>query len=112
MNNGSEFTISSAEKDINIPSLDQEPSQLPPTTCTEPLPEPTANTEPVPATMPVPETTHELNIALEHKPHGEPDQMPEPAPMSVEVEILVEYEGMEWSPAHTPAAIPGLWEIF
>lgn len=80
--------------------------------CTEPLPEPTADTEPVPATMPVPETTHELNIALEPEPHRESDQMRDLAPTSLEVDILVEYEGMEWSPIHTPAAISGLWEIF
>ncbi|XDV48599.1 hypothetical protein PO909_017990 [Leuciscus waleckii] len=49
VNNGSPFTSCPAEEDITSPTLDPELIQLPPTPCTEPMPEPTADMEPKPA---------------------------------------------------------------
>jgi len=51
----------------------------------------------------------EVIFILETEPCREPDQVRKPA-TSVEVDVLVEYEGMEWSSTHTPAAeceVPG-----
>lgn len=86
------------------------------------LPEPTADTEPETSSMPVPELTLEHKIAPEpehmiapepeHKiaPEPEPelnsmsDQMREQATLSTPVGVVVEFERMDWRPAHTPTA--------
>lgn len=73
-------------------------------------PKPTADKETKPITKTVPETTKAIFV-LKPKPHRESDQECEPAPTSVEVTILVEYEGMEWSPAYTPASEGELCQV-
>lgn len=90
MNNSSAFTVCPTKKDITSPTLDPEPSQPPPTPCTDPMSEVIADGEP---TM-IPEAAPEL----EAEPNGHSNQVHEPATSSVPVGVLVEYEGMEWSP--------------
>lgn len=58
-------------------------------------PEPTIDAEPKPAAMP--ESTPELYIAPEPKSHKS-DQVHELATLSITKGILVECEGMVWSP--------------
>ncbi|ROL27920.1 hypothetical protein DPX16_11050 [Anabarilius grahami] len=70
----------------------------------ERMPEPTADGEPKPASMYEPDKRTEPTIAPEPEPHSESDQVCEPATSSVPVGLLVEYEGVEESPAHTPVA--------
>ncbi|XDV48519.1 hypothetical protein PO909_017918 [Leuciscus waleckii] len=73
---------------------DQEHSKTLTTSTTEQEPKPTADKETKPITKTVPETIEAIFV-LEPKPHRESDQEYEPAPTSVNVTILVEYEGME-----------------
>ncbi|KAL0181961.1 hypothetical protein M9458_021336, partial [Cirrhinus mrigala] len=70
----------------------------------EHLPEPTADKEPEPAMMLVPETTPEPIIAPEPEHNGNSDQVCEPATSSVPVGVLVQLERMEWGPADIPVA--------
>lgn len=92
------FTICPTEDDITSPTLDQEPSQPPPTHCTELTPEPTADGEPEPATMHDPDKRTEPTIAPEPEPHLESDKVREPATLCVPVSVLMEYKVMQWSP--------------
>ncbi|XDV40107.1 hypothetical protein PO909_009248 [Leuciscus waleckii] len=87
VNSGLEFTID-PEEDISSPTLDSEPSQ---TRCVDMTPELIADGESAPAAM--------------EKPSQEeaPDQVCEPATSCAPEEVIVEFEGMERSPAHTPA---------
>ncbi|ROL23514.1 CD81 protein [Anabarilius grahami] len=68
------------------------------------MPEPTTDKEPEAAAMSVPEPTPEPIITPEPEPDGKSDQVCEPATSSISVGVLVEYEGMDWSLTHTPAA--------
>ncbi|KTF76316.1 hypothetical protein cypCar_00043570, partial [Cyprinus carpio] len=61
------------------------------------LHEPTADGEPEPAGT-------ELIVAMEPEPPALSDQVHEPATLSVPKGVLVEIEGLEGSPAHTPAS--------
>ncbi|ROK35745.1 hypothetical protein DPX16_17488 [Anabarilius grahami] len=81
-----------------------EPSYPPPTHYTELKPEPTTEEEPKLATMPVPVIKTEPTIAPEPKPKGKSDQVCVPTIMCIAVGLLMELEGMEKSPAHTPVA--------
>lgn len=65
------------------------------------LPEPTADTDPKHTLKPAPEPMPEPNIAPES---DKSDQLRKLATSSVPMGILVENEGMVWSPAHNPAA--------
>ncbi|XP_016086355.1 sterol O-acyltransferase 1-like [Sinocyclocheilus grahami] len=75
-----------------------EPSQPLPPSCTEGLPEPTADGEPEAARG---EATAPA-IAPEPEAVDAADQVCEPATPHVPEGILVEYEGMDRSPAHAP----------
>ncbi|ROL03959.1 hypothetical protein DPX16_23394 [Anabarilius grahami] len=65
---------------------------------------PTLDPELEPTLMPTPELMPENNIALEPESNSVSDQVSEPAIFSVPVGVLVEFKGMDWSPAHTPTA--------
>lgn len=70
---------------------------------------PTADGENISAAMsnPVPEGSIEPNIT--HEPEGTPfDQVCEPGDTSIAVGVLVEYEGIEASPAHPTPPYPTL----
>ncbi len=96
-NNGLFFS-----EDNSSPTPDPEPSQPSPSRCTECSPEPTAAAEPEPAaiTEPTPLKVTEPLIAPEPGLNAT-DQVCEPATPCV-VGIIVEIEGMEDNPAHTP----------
>ncbi len=100
--NGLFFSICPAE-DNSIPTPDPEPSQPSPSCYTECSPEPTAATEPEPATItaPTPFKVTEPLIAPEPGLKRVTDQVYELATPCV-VGIIVEIEGMEDNPAHTP----------
>ena len=57
-------------------------------------------------TEPEPQSTTFLQPCLSPEPiqSEQTEQVCEPIPVSVPVGILTEYEGMEWSPVHTPGA--------
>lgn len=74
---------------LATPSIDQEP-------------EPTADSEPT--TKTAPEITTEAIFVPEPEHHRESDQVRKPAPASIDAGILVEYDVLEWSPTHYPAA--------
>ncbi len=94
-NNGSTLTVCPSEEDISIPTSEPETSQ-PSSRCTELLPEPTADGEPEPdVTEPI--------IPTEPEPQTSSDQVREPATSSVLEGVLVVFEGLEGSAAHTPA---------
>ncbi|XP_058606809.1 uncharacterized protein LOC131524086 [Onychostoma macrolepis] len=69
-------------------------------------PEPTADGEPEPIAThePSQEGATELEIAPEPEPHRPSDQVREPATSHATVEVTVEREGAEESPAHCTAA--------
>lgn len=98
MKNGSVSTIFHTEEDITSPTSDPEPSQPPPKKCTEPMPEPTADKEPLDCRDAVTIITPEPVL------NQKSDQMRELAMPSVSVGMLVKFEEMEWSPAHTSIA--------
>lgn len=75
------------------PHLPGEPSKTSATTDTDQEPVPTADSEP--ATKTVPKSIMVVVIVLELEPHRESDQVCEPAPTSIEEDILVEYDGIE-----------------
>lgn len=104
------FTICPAEVDITSPTPYPESSQLSPTPCMEPLPEPIADTEPKPAAMLVPDTWHKPITAPEPEPGGKSHQVCEMAISSVPVGVLVKFEGMDWSPTHIPMP-EGEWQL-
>lgn len=85
VNNGSSFTSCPAEKDFTSTAPHPEPSQPTLTSCTEII-----------------GTKTEQIIALEPELHRNSDQVHELARLSIPVRLLVEIEGMEGSPAHTP----------
>ncbi|XP_058649111.1 proteoglycan 4-like [Onychostoma macrolepis] len=88
MNNESAFTVGPVEDDITTgPTPPLPETSQPSPRSTEILPEPTADGEPEPA-------------AIEPLPSS--DQVREPATSSVAEGVLVELEGLEGSPAHTP----------
>ncbi|XP_059401982.1 uncharacterized protein LOC132133218 [Carassius carassius] len=93
--NESSFTITTAEEDISSPTPDPETSQ-PPSRHTEP--EPTAAAEPEPST----DRKQDLESAT--------DQVCKPATPCI-VGVLVEIEGVEESPAQTPATEGELYAI-
>ncbi|XP_026059300.1 vegetative cell wall protein gp1-like [Carassius auratus] len=93
--NGSAWTISTAEEDNSIPTPDPETSQPP---SRHMVPEPTAAAEPEPST----DRKQDLESAT--------DQVCEPATPCI-VGVLVEIEGVEESPAHTPATEGELYAI-
>ncbi|ROL52447.1 hypothetical protein DPX16_6131 [Anabarilius grahami] len=97
---GFPFTICPTEEDITRPTPDAEPSQPP---RMERMPVPTR--EPEPAAMIMPDKKTEPTITPEPKNKEKSDPVCEPAtPQSVPVGVVLEFVGMEWSPAHTPAA--------
>lgn len=61
-------------------------------------PEPTTDTEPELAMMPVPLSMPEPTTVPEPKPENLSDQVCEPASLFIAVVMLVEYEGVEPSP--------------
>lgn len=67
------------------------------------MPEPKADHEPEPAAVEEPEPKPESQIAPELEPTAS-DQVREPATSRVPVDLLVEYEGMMWSPTPSTAA--------
>ncbi|XP_077066029.1 uncharacterized protein LOC143720442 [Siphateles boraxobius] len=75
-------------------------------------PEPTVDWENEPTTKTAPELKPEAVFVLHPEPHREPDQVREPAKPSVQVGILVEYEGMDESPAYTSAAERELCQVY
>lgn len=91
VNNGSPFTSCPAEKDFTSTAPHPEPSQPNLTSCTE-----------------IFGTKTEQIIALEPELHRNSDQVHEPTRLSVPVRLLVETEGMEGSPAHSPATVEEL----
>ncbi|XP_016124666.1 uncharacterized protein [Sinocyclocheilus grahami] len=94
--NGLCLSVCPAEEDISSPTHEPETSQ-PSSRCTEQMPEPTADGEPEPtATEPI--------VAPEPEPLELSDQVREPATSPVPKGVLVEIEGLQGSPAHTPAA--------
>lgn len=94
VNCGSSFTVCAVDEDVISPTLDPEPSKQPAKLPKDKMPESTA--------MPASELMPEHNIALDPAPNEESDQVCELATSSVSVCMLVKFEGMEWSPAHTP----------
>lgn len=80
---GSPYTICDEKKDVTSPTMDPELE---------------------PTSMPTPEPSPEHNIALEPESNSKSDQVSEPAILSVLMGVLVEFKGMDWSPAHTPTA--------
>ncbi|XP_058606979.1 uncharacterized protein LOC131524173 [Onychostoma macrolepis] len=101
---GSPLTVD-FENDDTSPTPDPEPSPPSPRAA-ERQPEPTADGEPAPIAThePSQEGATELEIALEPEPHGPSDQVREPATSHATVEVTVEREGAEESPAHCTAA--------
>ncbi len=95
-NNGSPLTVCPSEEDISSPTHVPETSQLS-SRCTESLPEATA-TEPI--------------IATELEPQASSDQVREQATLSVPEGVLVVIEGLEGSPAHSPATEGELQLVF
>ena len=93
--NGSPFTVCPAEEDISSPTPEPETIQLT-SCCTELKPEPTAAAEPEPVMIEESIVVQELGL------ESATDQVCEPATPCV-VGLLVEIEGVEESPAHTPA---------
>lgn len=73
--------------------------------------EPTTNSEPKPTVMHEPVKRTEPNIAPDPKPHRKSVQVHEPQ-HCIAVGLLVAYEGMEESPAHTPTAVSELQLAF
>ncbi len=101
-NNGLFFSVCPVE-DNSSPTPEPEPSQPPPSRCTECSPEPTAAAEPEPAAIkePTPFKVTEPLIAPESGLKNVTDQVYEPATLCI-MGIIVEIEGMEDNPAHTP----------
>lgn len=62
---------------------------------------------------PEPERRTDSTIASEPEPRQMSDQVREPATSSVPVGLLLEFKGMEVSPAHTPTDVVmlGLWKL-
>lgn len=50
------------------------------------------------------EHTPKTTVILELEPEVESEQVCEPVPLSIPVGLLVEYQGMERVPTHTPKA--------
>lgn len=67
-------------------------------------PEPTAVIKLEPAMMPAPEWMPKSIFILEPEPDKMPDQVHELAILSVPKDILVEYEGVVWSPVPSAKA--------
>ncbi len=101
-NNGLFFSVCPVE-DNSSPTPDTEPIQPSPSRSTECLPEPTAAAEPEPAAIkePTPFKVTEPLITREPGLKNATDQVCEPATPCI-VGIIVEIEGMEDNPAHTP----------
>ncbi len=101
-NNGLFFSICPAE-DNSRPTTNPEPSQPSPSHCTECSPEPTAaaESESIAIKVPAPFKVTEPLIAPEPGLKNVTDQVCEPAKPCV-VGIIVEIEGMEDNPNHTP----------
>lgn len=97
VNNRSAFTVCPAEEDITSHTPDLEPSQLPPTPCTEPVPEP-LQTRSLSLPLCQRQRLH-LSQSLPRSP-----KFHELAASFVQVVVLVEYKGIEGSLAHTPVA--------
>ncbi len=100
---GSLLTMNIADDDTS-PTLDPEPS--PPSPCSvEHKPEPTADGEPkpAPANKPSPDRATEPRDAPELEPDTS-DQVREPATVHATVDITVERESAEGSPAHCTTA--------
>ncbi|XP_016142516.1 proteoglycan 4-like [Sinocyclocheilus grahami] len=104
-NNGSQFTVWPAEENICSPTPEPETSQ-PSSHCTEQSSEPTADGEPEPAATrePASEPPTEPIMALEPEPQDPSDKVCEPETLPVPEGVLLEIEGLEGSPTHTPAA--------
>lgn len=90
------------EEESCTPAVHNAPVASTATRPTDVKPEPTADTEPKPTTMSAPEVIPELKIIPETEPDNKSDQVP--ATVSLPVDILVEYEGMEWSPVPSTVA--------
>lgn len=69
---------------------------------TDQQPESTVDSEPVSSMKPELDQMPEVIFVLEPEPIMESVQVREPAPVSIPEGVLVEFECMEWSPAHTP----------
>lgn len=64
-----------------------------------------------PAIKTVKEPLTEVVFVPEPRPHRESDQVHDLAPTSVKEGILVAYDDMGWSPAHTPAVEGELCQV-
>lgn len=69
------------------------------------MPEPTTDKEPEPTLMPDP--MPEANIAPEPEPNGSSDQVHGLVKSFIPVVVLMEFEGMDWSPTLTPVSCAG-----
>ncbi|ROL33025.1 Blood vessel epicardial substance [Anabarilius grahami] len=100
VNNESAFAICIAENNTS-PTPYPEPSQPSPRQA-EQTHQPTTDTEPEPVVDNEPKEP-EPYPAPEPEPSDAFDHVREPATSPVPEKVLMEYEGMEWSPAHTRA---------
>ncbi|XP_016110248.1 vegetative cell wall protein gp1-like [Sinocyclocheilus grahami] len=93
------------EEDISSPTPEPETSQ-PSSHCMEQMPEPTIDREHKPAATREPESipATEPIVAPEPGPQDRSNQVREPITSPVPKGVLVEIEGLEGSPTHTPAA--------
>lgn len=98
------MTVTLVDEDITCPTPNPEPSQPPPPLGTDLMPEPSTEADPEPVAMNEPVVRTEPTILLESDPNLKSDQVCELAIASVPVSVLEEFEGMEWSPTHTPTA--------
>lgn len=92
---------------VSKTARDPEPSK-PSSCCMERAPEPAVMHKPTP------ENRAEQDITLEPEPHKMSDQMFEPAISSFTVGVLMGFEGMDRSTAHTSAIqpLPGEWILW
>lgn len=97
LHNSSPFTICKREE-FNPPAMHTAPAASAATFPANVKPEPTTDKEPEPTTMSAPELMPEPNIVPEPEPSENSDQVRELATSSLPLEVLMEYEGMKWSP--------------
>lgn len=94
------FTIYEKEESITpATTVNSAPTATVATSTTNVKPETNTDKEPEPTTMYMPQPTPEPLFTPE--PNKMSDQVHEPATLPVPVGVLVDYEGMEWSPVST-----------